>query len=165
MSHNTGPFPGQLNAALPNMARGTFPNQHAVQPPAQYPGPLNSHPPFRGGAPSFHGQGAPGQGAGTGAHSGPHPMVNGNVHGSINGNMAIGDESWIPSAHQVISNALRSSGLGNQNIERPPMPVVIAPGQEFGLQNYVRAPPNSPAEGFAQLATAANTYGPGASVP
>ncbi|KAI8683309.1 hypothetical protein NCS56_00455200 [Fusarium sp. Ph1] len=138
MSHNTGPFPGQSNAVLPNMARGTFPNQHAVQPPAQHPGPLSSHPPFRGGAPSFHGQGAPGQGAGTGAHSGPHPMVNGNVHGSINGNMAIGDESWIPSAHQVISNALRSSGLvGNQNIERPPMPVVIVPGQEFGLQNYM----------------------------
>jgi hypothetical protein len=109
MSHNTGPFPRQSNAALPNMARGTFPNQHAVQPPTQYPEPLNSHPPFRGGAPSFHGQGAPGQGAGTGAHSGPHPMVNGNVHGSINGNMAIGDESWIPSAHQVISNALRVS--------------------------------------------------------
>lgn len=109
MSHNTGPFNGQSNAALPNMARGSFPNQHAVQPPAQHPGPLNSNPPFRGSAPSFHSQAAPGQGAGTGAHSGPHPMVNGNVNGNINGNMGTSDESWIPSAHQVISNALRVS--------------------------------------------------------
>ncbi|KAJ4132732.1 hypothetical protein NW754_015548 [Fusarium falciforme] len=150
------------------MARGTFPNQHAVQPPSQHPGPLSSHPPFRGRAPSFYGQAAPGQGAGTGAHSGPHPMVNGNVHGSINGNMVTGDDSWIPSAHQVISNALRSSGLvnvQNHSMVRPPVPVVIAPGPGFGLQNHVLAPPNSPAEGFAQLATAANTYGPGASVP
>ncbi|UPK91361.1 hypothetical protein LCI18_002296 [Fusarium solani-melongenae] len=151
------------------MAYGTFPNQHAVQPLSQHPGPLNSHPPFRGRAraPSLYGQAAPGQGAGTGAHSGPRPMVNGNVHSSINGNMATGDDSWIPSAHQVISNALQSSGLAVQNhtMVRPPVPLGMSPVPGIGLQSHYRAPPNSPAEGFAQLASAANTYGPGAPVP
>ncbi|RSL57059.1 hypothetical protein CEP54_008477 [Fusarium duplospermum] len=177
MSHNTGAFPNQSNAALPNMARSNFPNQnasqHAVQPPAQHPAPLNSNP-FRGGAPAFYSQAAPGHGAGTGAHSGPHPMVNGNVNGNINGNSngniggyGNGDDSWVPSAHQVISNALRSSGLVmNTLIERPPMPMFMAPDHEFRHEfGHVRAPPNSPAEGFAHLATAANTYGPGASAP
>ncbi|RSL94949.1 hypothetical protein CEP52_012340 [Fusarium oligoseptatum] len=165
MSHNTGPFPNQSNAALPNMARGNFPNQnasqHAVQPPAQHPvqhpTPLNSNP-FLG---------APGHGAGTGAHSGPHPMVNGNVNGNFNGNFngnaggyMSGDDSWISTAHQAISNAIQSSGfVVNTPIERPPMPMpmILAPHHEFGPHyehtppHYPRDPPNSPAEGFAHL--------------
>ncbi|KAJ4310909.1 hypothetical protein N0V84_010730 [Fusarium piperis] len=171
MSHHTGPFPDQSNAALPNMAPGNTSNQpasqYAVQPPFQHSGPLNSHPPFRG-PPSFLGQAAPGQGAGTGAHSGQHPMVNGNANGNVNGNMNGSDNSWVPSAHQFIANALRSSGLADMNhsMARPAVPMFMAPDQEFGSQHNVRAPPNSPAEGFSQMATApANTFDSGTPVP
>ncbi|KAM0415729.1 hypothetical protein ACHAPT_013314 [Fusarium lateritium] len=142
MSHYSDPFTDQSNAALPNMARA---------PAVQHPGPLTSNPPQFRVAPSLQGQAAPTQHGGTGPHSGQQPMVNGN---------SSDNNSWIPSAHQAISNALRSSGLAttNHGMARSNMPP--STNLNFGLS--YRAPPNSPVEGFARHAAPRAAYNSGA---
>ncbi|KAM5347116.1 hypothetical protein ACJ41O_010121 [Fusarium nematophilum] len=93
MSSPSDPFADPSDAALPNQARVNFnfPNPH--------PNPLASHPPL-GPAPSFRGHATPtgGAGFGPGLAPGGTPQMNGDAN------------SWVPSAHQAISNAIRVGG-------------------------------------------------------
>ncbi|KAL6917506.1 hypothetical protein ACHAPO_000675 [Fusarium lateritium] len=125
MSYHTGQFPGQFNAQQPHMAQGSSASHH--------PGPLSSNPPF--GIPSFRSQPS-------------RPQNPAGSHSPESASLA-NSNSWMPSAHQALNNALQASGFGEEQngmgamitlpLNGNPVPSILEPPV---------APPNSPVQGI-----------------
>ncbi|KAL4721892.1 hypothetical protein ACLX1H_011084 [Fusarium chlamydosporum] len=130
MSHFTDQPSGVHDAYQPQMAHGNSASQH--------PGPLSSNPPF--GAPSFQPQA--GQFPSTAAWHNPESASQMNPNSN----------SWMPSAHQVLNNALQASGFGNVQAGMGAMGTFTP--SDGPVPNDLEppvAPPNSPAQGAPGL--------------
>ncbi|KAJ4259607.1 hypothetical protein NW762_007537 [Fusarium torreyae] len=145
MSYHSDPFAGQSDPSLPVIAQENFSTQH--------PGPLVSNPPF--GPPTFQPQPGPPRGPDSGYNSESASQVN------------FDSNSWVPSAHQAITNALQASGYANGPVDMAAMGML--PGQyaepDYGSVEPPTVPPNTPIQGVSRLVAPAMPYGADASAP
>ncbi|KAF5021814.1 hypothetical protein F66182_6140 [Fusarium sp. NRRL 66182] len=136
MSYHSGPLEDQSGTSLPYM---TQPSQ--VNLTTQHPGPLVSNPPFR----SFAFQPQPARDVDA-EHCEEH-------HPEPSSQMNSGSNSWVPSAHQALTNALQASGYAN-------MGAGVATQYTEPAYNPVApliVPPNSPAQGMGGQAHGAGS--------
>ncbi|CAF3432873.1 unnamed protein product [Fusarium graminearum] len=121
MSYHTDRFPGQSNAQQPQTAQGNGAFQH--------PGPLSSNPPF--GVPSFQ-------------PLSDRPQNTAGCHSPESASYA-NSNSWMPSAHQALNNALQASGFGDMQNGMETMSPLPSNGNPVpSIIEPPVAPPNSP---------------------
>ncbi|KAG8671818.1 hypothetical protein FPOAC2_05180 [Fusarium poae] len=124
MSYHIGQFPGQSDAQQSQMAQENFAPYH--------PGPLSSNPPF--GIPSFRPQPSRPQNAASSHNPESASLANSN--------------SWMPSAHQALNNALQASGFGEEQNGMGAMATLPPNGNPVpSILEPPVAPPNSPVQG------------------
>ncbi|KAF4969743.1 hypothetical protein FSARC_3086 [Fusarium sarcochroum] len=135
MSYHSDPFAGQSGPSLPTIVQGNFSTQH--------PGPLVSNPPF--GPPTFQPQPGPPRGSDSGYNSESASQLNPDTN------------SWVPSAHQAITNALQASGYANGAVDMATMGMFSAQYSEPNYDSFEppMVPPNTPIQGMGGQAHSA----------